>query len=111
MDVETKLNEITIQLINLIKNYGTEDLTDVIITIIGENATNKLYNNKKFELVKQYVHPINCKLISKNNNNSNENNKISQFENLTCLDNSEYSNKFQLLVYGIKVVINHDNNV
>lgn len=111
VDVETRLNEITIQLINLIKNYGTEDLTDVIITILGENAINKLYNNKKFELLKQYVHPINCKLISKNNNNSNENNKITQFENLTCLDNSEYSNKFQLLVYGIKVVINDDNNV
>lgn len=64
-DLEARINEITLQLINLIKNYGTEELNDVIITILGDNAVYKLHNNNKFELLKQYVHPINCKLISK----------------------------------------------
>ena len=62
--------------------------------------------------MKNYIHPINCRLISKNSIMPNsEEHKLSNLPNLTCLDNIDYNNKFQLLVYGIKIVLINGNNI
>ena len=107
-----QVEELETQLINLVKNYGTESLEDLIGLILGNNFIEEIKDDDKYDILKNYIHPINCRLISKNSIMPNsEEHKLSNLPNLTCLDNIDYNNKFQLLVYGIKIVLINGNNV
>ena len=111
-NIKENLDDIESQLINLVKNYGTESFEDIIKLILGEEFAKDLEVDSKYDIIKNYVHPINCRLISKNviNLNSEEYN-LSIMNNLTCLNNIDYNNKFQLFVYGIRIVLNSNNNI
>ena len=107
-----QVDELETQLINLVKNYGTESLEDLIGLILGNNFIEEIKDDDKYDILKNYIHPINCRLISKNSIMPNsEEHKLSNLPNLTCLDNIDYNNKFQLLVYGIKIVLINGNNI
>lgn len=107
-----QVDELETQLINLVKNYGTESLEDLIGLILGNNFIEEIKDDDKYDILKNYIHPINCRLISKNSIMPNsEEHKLSNLPNLTCLDNIDYNNKFQLLVYGIKIVLISGNNI
>ena len=107
-----QVDELETQLINLVKNYGTESLEDLIGLILGNNFIEEITDDDKYDILKNYIHPINCRLISKNSIMPNsEEHKLSNLPNLTCLDNIDYNNKFQLLVYGIKIVLINGNNI
>jgi len=107
-----QVDELETQLINLVKNYGTESLEDLIGLILGNNFIEEIKDDDKYDILKNYIHPINCRLISKNSITPNsEEHKLSNLPNLTCLDNIDYNNKFQLLVYGIKIVLINGNNI
>ena len=60
-NIVENIKSIETQLINLIKNYGTESLEEMINLVVG----NDIKNNSKYDLLKCYVHPINCRLILK----------------------------------------------
>ena len=107
-----QVDELETQLINLVKNYGTESFEDLIGLILGNNFIEEIKDDDKYDILKNYIHPINCRLISKNSIMPNsEEHKLSNLPNLTCLDNIDYNNKFQLLVYGIKIVLINGNNI
>ena len=107
-----QVEELETQLINLVKNYGTESLEDLIGLILGNNFIEEIKDEDKYDILKNYIHPINCRLISKNSITPNsEEHKLTNLPNLTCLDNIDYNNKFQLLVYGIKIVLINGNNI
>ena len=62
------LQEINNDLSSILKNYGTQNLSDLIIICLGpdfvkKNCTND-YLKDKFLLLNKYVHPINYKVIS-----------------------------------------------
>ena len=111
-NIKENLDDIESQLINLVKNYGTENFEDIIKLILGEEFVKDLEGDCKYDIIKNYVHPINCRLIPKNviNLNSEEYN-LSNMNNLTCLNNIDYNNKFQVYVYGIRIVLNSNNNI
>ena len=119
------LNSLQEDLIIIIQNYGTECIEDIIKLLIGENYIDyleKSYSKEKFNIIKNYLHPINFKIIlGKINNNDNNKKTIIKNKiiddanicedacNLECFDLSRISKIFQIKVYGIKIVIHNYN--
>jgi len=123
IDTSNKTEEVinNLQLINnelsgLFKNYGTENLEDLLLICFG--SANKLANSpveyEKFELLKKYFHPISYKVINKkdkeNINDLNENKSLLVNEernnNFNCHYVSNIYKQFYLKVYGLKIYIN-----
>ncbi len=110
-DIEDKLREIKYEVLNIIKNYGTECIDDVIELFFDREYLEILESNHKFLIIRKYIHPINCRLITKSGlSSSSDEYKMFELDNLTCLD-IESKSKFQLLVYGIKIVIVNNGNL
>ena len=77
------LNELEEELISIIQNYGTESIIDLIKLLIGENYIDyleKSYCKDKFNVIKNFLHPIYFKIIL-GKTNINENNKKSIIKN------------------------------
>jgi len=111
-DASEHLNNIETQITNIFKNYGTEDIVDMIGLVLGKVCLDNYENNSKFDLITRYVHPVGYRLIIKNNMNvSSSDHILCNYEPLTCLDVDNTNSKFQQLVYGIRVVIALNNKV
>ena len=105
----------------LFRSYGTHYLEDLLIICFGQDYTNNyvLNGNIKYELLKNYVHPISYKVMNWTKNNKNNKNKktlkknriVEDFmimetaENLDCFDLMRTSKNFNSRVYGIKIII------
>ena len=111
---ESLINELQIinnELSSLFKNYGTENLEDMILICFGNN-NNKISTNSvedtKVELLKKYFHPTGYKVVTvskkddKKKNDENDN-------NIGCSDVSTTYKQLHMKVYGIKVCINNNN--
>ena len=126
-DIEKKLNSLSEQIIEIIKNFGTESVHDLLILLFGNDKVNKIIREKKelidkFELMQSYVHPINYKIIIWKNEDNVDNKKktlpknriiednmiCESAEYLECFDLARTSKSFQTKVYGMKVAF-HDN--
>ena len=114
-NTENKLIEIGKQLGGIIQNYGTDKMEDTILMVLGLNNIDQLKSVKKFELINEYIHPINVRIVNKTGLSANglnsEDNKLCELPNLSCLDLAEMNNKFQLMVYGIRVIITYGNRL
>jgi hypothetical protein len=55
------------ELSGLLKNYGTENLEDLLLICFGNNnkVTTDETEHHKFELLKKYFHPTSYKVVSK----------------------------------------------
>ena len=67
-DILNNLQDVNNELSIIIKNYGTNNLNDLLLICLGpdfitKNLNNPLYKNK-FILLSKYLHPINYKVIS-----------------------------------------------
>lgn len=117
-----KLNILHIDLINIIKNFGTENLEDFFTICLGSNFIKSILTTdvlkRKYEVMKEYVHPINYKvLLWKNDNFTDEYNIVKKSRiiedfmivdmgyNLDCYDLSKTSKSFQTKVYGLKFCV------
>jgi ATP-dependent Lon protease len=100
--VISNLQVINNELSTLLKNYGTENLEDLLLICFGNN--NKITSNddefNKYELLKKYFHPTSYKVISKKDDGKENDDKI---DNLTCFDISLQYKQFHMKVYGIKL--------
>ena len=116
--VINNLQTINNELSSLIKNYGTDNLEDLLMICFGN--TNKLSNNDfetlKLDLLKKYFHPTGYKIINKKDDKNEKNKKNiddSKFDetikNLDCFDVVSNFKQFHMKVYGIKVYINNVN--
>lgn len=101
-----------LQLINnelstLLKNYGTDNLEDLVLICFGSN--NKITTNDfelaKFELLKKYFHPTCYKVISKKDDNKKKDEFEDKNVNLSCLDIAYSCKQFHMKVYGIKLYV------
>jgi len=107
------LQNINNELSSLFKNYGTENLDDLLLICLGSNV--KIHNNEnefyKLELLKKYFHPISYKVLNKKDENKNSKKKSGEdmfdekINNLECHDISSNYKLFHVKVYGIKVHI------
>lgn len=133
--VETNLHTIRVDIGNIFKQYGTENICDLINIIFGDSfLSNVQWDKNKYLLIDKYFHPTNFKIIpwtsdsqpiSDNtiiHNNCGENDKQSLIEknkiveeltiveksiNLDCFDLSRTSKLFYSKVYGIKIAIHN----
>lgn len=104
---------------NIFKNYGTENLEDVLVVCLGNQYVNSIPNDK-YSLLKQYFHPISYKNLKwRENNNLNENNDkkiilqknkivedfmiVDNSQTLDCFDLARTSNNFNVKTLGIKI--------
>ena len=120
-DVINNLQTINNDLSGILKNFGTENLEDLIIVCFGNNTTqlNELETNK-YDLLKKYFHPTSYKILNnKNNEKIDDKNKIKNgsntideifnSKNLDCFDISLQMKQFHMKTYGIKLYILNSN--
>ena len=116
-----KLQEINTELSSLFKTFGTDDIEDLINICFGQDFIKqyilKPQYSYKFEVMKQYVHPISYKAIPwkpsqpKNKKVLQKNRIVEDFmivesaDNLECFDLARTSKSFQTKVYGIKFAV------
>jgi len=122
-----KLQSINNELSVIFKSFGTESVEDLVSTCFGPDFIDSVVdadNKEKYELIKNFVHPIGYKTViwredvvpSASNESRIVKNKIvedvtiaEQSCNFDCFDLARSSKSFQTKVYGIKFSIhNHD---
>ena len=113
-DIKNTDNLITnLQLINnelsiLLKNYGTDNLEDLLLICFGNNykiTTNEL-EQEKFEILKKYFHPTSYKVLNKKDDlKQKKYNESNNETNLSCYEVSSLYKQFHMKVYGIKLII------
>ena len=112
-NVINELQNINNELSGLFKLFGTDTLDDLLCVCFGINTyTPSSIEKDKYELFQKYFHPINYKLIShseeETNTTKNKTEEIVQdnSKHLDCTDIViSKTNKFHLNVYGIQVVV------
>jgi ATP-dependent Lon protease len=99
------------ELSSLLKNYGTENIEDLLLICFGNN--NKLtetdIESSKFDLMKKYFHPTGYKILNKKDDPKSK--KIGEdsidenTKNLECFDVLSSYKQFHMRVYGIKIYV------
>jgi len=102
------LQLISNDLSGILKSYGTDSLEDLLTLCFGPNVSyhskNSQNEDSKLELLKKYFHPTGFKVVNLKNNNSNQEDKITEkTKNIECFDISLGAKQFHSKVYGIKV--------
>jgi ATP-dependent Lon protease len=128
-DTDNYINElqtINNDLSSILKNYGTNNLEDLLIICFGNTkVTNSDDEELKYELLKKFFHPISYKLVNKKvdktvktnikkidfeketiiiNENKNSHND-DKYNNLDCSDINTNYKQFHTKVFGLKVYI------
>jgi len=95
------------ELSSLLKNYGTENLEDLLLICFGNN--NKITTDEneynKFELLKKYFHPTSYEVIPKKEESKKKDDIDEKTPNLSCFDVVSVYKQFHMKVYGIKVYV------
>lgn len=113
-----ELQQINNELSIILKNYGTINLEDLLIVCFGNTkVTNNEEHELKFDLLKNFFHPISYKLVNKKADKSNKNivKKLTfedqeaikldeKMNNLDCTDINSNFKQFHVKVFGIKVL-------
>jgi ATP-dependent Lon protease len=98
---------------SLIKNYGTDNLEDLLIICFGNTV--KITTNEtetlKFDILKKYFHPTGYKILTTKDEKGKKTSGVDDEINahLECSDIVSTFKQFYMKVYGIKVVINNIN--
>jgi len=124
------LNIINTELLNIIKKNGIYNFDLFLKLSLNSNFIQKNLNNDeykdKFEIIKNYIHITNYKIINwsdnlmkKNNFKTNEISKnkiiddkiiLEETNMLECFDLTRIYNNFYIKIYGIKIIIHDFNN-
>ncbi len=119
-----KLQQINNEFSSLFKTFGTNSIVDLITICFGSDYIKKVIsdsNSDKYDIIKQYVHPINYKIIpwrpdfekKKTKKKIAKNRIVEDFmivetsDNFDCFDLARTSKNFQTKVYGIKIALQH----
>jgi len=119
----SKLQEINNELSVLFRTFGTHNIEDLISICFGSNYINAYLSDEnmsaKYELIREYVHPIGYKVMSWQTNSQPQNDNkplqknriiedfmiVESAKNFDCFDLARTSKSFQTKVYGIKIAI------
>ena len=116
-----QLQDITNELSSLFRTFGTESIEDLLSICFGTDYAKVHFSTpeliKKYDLMKEHVHPIGYKIMSwkpdtKQNDIPLKKNRIVEdftivesADNLDCFDLARTSKSFQTKVYGVKFAI------
>jgi ATP-dependent Lon protease len=107
MSTDNIINNLQIinnEISSLLKNYGTENLEDLLLICFGNN--NKITyddtESAKYELMKKYFHPTSYKVITKKDDPKKKSDS-EDIANFSCSDISSIYKQFHMKVYGIKL--------
>jgi len=123
--IRSKLDIIRVDITNLFKLYGTENIHDLLNVVFGDDYSSSVeWNNSKYSLLENHFHPIHFKIMSwkadrltntQTTSISIEKNKIvddtmivDKSINLDCFDLCRTNDTFQTKVYGIKVAFHNE---
>jgi ATP-dependent Lon protease len=130
LDIVEEINLIKSELSSIFRNYGTQNINDLLEVTFGKEYMKTLattndseihWDHEKFEVLKMFFHPINFKSLNwKNDKKSATNDKLIQknkivedfvivekSSNLDCFDMARTSKIFYSRVFGIKVAIHN----
>lgn len=122
IETTNKIQKIEDELLLIVKNFGTDNLADLIYLLYGDNYNNNIEPDllDKYNLLLDKAHPINYKILPwkpdtvPNNKKQILKNKIVEDNMicessvlLDCFDLARNSQSFQRKVYGIKLCL-HD---
>lgn len=95
------------ELSGIFKNYGTDNLEDLLLICFGNNYKIVIdeKEQQKFELLKKYFHPISYKVIFENDKNKKATDVEDKTKNLECSDVMSNYKQLHMKVYGIKLCI------
>lgn len=96
------------ELSGLFKNYGTQQLDDLLIICFGNNykITTDEDETQKFELLKKFFHPTSYKVIvKKDDKNKKYDDCDDKTKNFDCSDITSSYKQLHLKIYGMKVYI------
>ncbi len=95
------------ELSGIFKNYGTDNLEDLLLICFGNNYKIVIdeKEQQKFELLKKYFHPISYKVIFENDKNKKATDIEDKTKNLECSDVMSNYKQLHMKVYGIKLCI------
>ena len=114
MPIESTDNQINgLQFINnelsgLFKNYGTQNLDDLLIICFGNNykITSTEEESQKFELLKKFFHPTSYKVIvKKDDKNKKQDENQDKNQNMDCSDITSCYKQLHMKIYGMKLHI------
>jgi ATP-dependent Lon protease len=100
------------ELSGLFKNYGTQNLDDLLIVCFGNNykITSTEEESQKYELLKKYFHPTSYKVVvKKDDKNKKQDDTDDKTKNLDCIDITSNYKQLYMKVYGMKLYINNAN--
>ncbi len=99
------------ELSGLFKNYGTQNLDDLLVVCFGNNykITTDDEEDEKFELIKKYFHPTSYKVLVKKDDKDKKptNDSDDKTKNLDCSDITGNYKQLHMKVYGMKLYINN----
>ena len=122
----TKLQEITTELSNIFRTFGTQSVDDLITVCFGVDFVNKYFCeghiSAKYAMIQRYVHPISYKIMNWKKDHSTKgrssqsrtikkNRIVEDFmivetaDNLDCFNLARTTKAFHTKVYGIKFCI------
>ena len=125
-----KIQEITNELSSVFHTFGTENIDDLIYVCFGNEFISNNFKKQniieKYNVMKNYVHPISYKVMHWKSDTEKQDNihvnsvvtksksrddftTIKTCEDLECFDLARTSNSFQTKVHGIKFII-HNND-
>ena len=126
VEINTKINSIQDELILIIKNFGTENLDDLIYLLFDEKYIDNIKNENlldKYDLLVKSSHPINYKILPWKPDTTPSKKKVIQKNKiiednmicesgvlLDCYDLARTSKSFQTKVYGIKLCLHDYDN-
>ena len=74
--IKSNLDIIRDDISSIFKNYGTENIRDVLnLSFSDEYINTSTWDKEKYKLIEKYFHPINFKNIKWKNDNKTQNNK------------------------------------
>ena len=114
-DILTRLQTINNELSQIFRSFGTDKISDLLLICFGQDYANKIKNKDKYEIIKQFVHPIGYKTMEWKNKTPASKKKLAKnrivedymivetAQSLDCFDLARTSKGFQKRVYGIKI--------
>ena len=124
-DIISRLQNINDELSSIFRTFGTYNIEDVLTVCFGPNFLNSQLNeenNEKWDIIKQFVHPIGYKILNWKHEQKNttsaslaKNRIVEDFmiveisKTFDCFDLARTSQNFQTKVYGIKISFQNVN--
>ena len=114
-DILNRLQTINNELSQIFRSFGTFYISDLIKVCFGVNYDKQIIDRDKYNIIKQFIHPIGYKTMDWKHKSSTPSKKLAKnrivedymiveiADTLDCFDLARTAKGFQKRVYGIKI--------